>query len=208
MRRRSKALILLAATLLVGGAADAKPADQERWDSKYDTQAYIFGTEPVRFLAEHVHLLPKGKALDLAMGEGRNGVFLAKQGFQVLGLDISEKGLSKARKLAEAQGVSIETKVVDLETYELEKDAYDVIVCTYYLQRSLFPQIKAALKRGGMAVVETYTLRHQKYNPKMKAEYLLREDELPELFNGFKVITYQTVDDGESAYASIIVQKP
>lgn len=193
---------------LLGGSADARPKDRERWDSKYDTKDYVFGKEPVRFLVEHVHLLPKGRALDIAMGEGRNGVFLATQGFRVLGLDISEKGLSKARTLAQEQGVTIETKVVDLETYELEKDAYDVILCTYYLQRSLFPQIRDALKHGGMAVVETYDIRHRKYNTKMREEYLLKEDELLELFKGFTIIKYQTTDDGESAFASIIVQKP
>lgn len=200
--------LALAACLLLAGPVHAKPKDQERWDSKYDTGDYLFGKEPIRFLKEHVHLLPKGRALDIAMGEGRNGVFLATQGFQVLGLDISEKGLAKARKLAAERGVTIETKVVDLDTYRLEPNAYDVILCTYYLQRSLFPQIKEALKPGGMALVETYTMRHQKYNPKMKAEYLLQEDELPALFAGLKVVLYQTVDDGESAYASILVQKP
>ena len=68
--------------------ADEK--DKIFWDKKYETEAYIFGKEPVGFLREHIDLLPRGKALDIAMGEGRNAVFLAKNGFNVDGCDISE----------------------------------------------------------------------------------------------------------------------
>ena len=123
--------------------------------------------------------MPKGKALDLAMGEGRNGVFLATKGFQVTGLDISEKGLEKAQALAKAQGVTIETKVVDLDQAPL-----------------------------GMIVVETYTIDHLKYRPQFRKEWLLEKNELVELFKDFTILDYQVVDNGESAFASIIAQKP
>ena len=141
------------------------------------------------------------------MGEGRNGVYLAAKGFNVLGLDISEKGLQKARQLAESQNAKIETQVVDLETHTLEKNAYDLIICTYYMQRDLFPQFMEALKPGGMALVETYNmdyLKYAKFNPK----WLLETNELLEIFKGFKIIRYQAFDDGEIAYSSILVQKP
>lgn len=200
--------MLASEATLLEQLADAAPQDQDRWDRKYQTDDYIFGTEPIPFLKEHIGLLPKGKALDIAMGEGRNGVFLATQGFDVTGLDISERGLKKAEALAEAQGVKVETNVVDLETYRLPTEAYDVIICTYYLQHNLFPQIKNALKSGGMAVVETYTLAHLKYRSRFPNRFLLRTNELLDLFQGLKVIRYQAYDDGTAAYASIIVQKP
>lgn len=185
-----------------------KQEDQERWDAKYDTESYIFGTDPVPFLKAHVDLLPKGKALDIAMGEGRNGVFLATRGFEVTGLDISPKGLAKARRLAEEHGGTVETKVVDLETHQLETNAYDVILCLYYMQRSLIPQITRALKPGGMAVVETYNLEHLKYRPEFPRQYLLETNELLRWFGDLKVLRYQFVDDGAAAYSSILVQKP
>ena len=81
----------------------AAQKDQSRWDKHYDIEEFLFGTEPIHFLKENINLLPKGKALDLAMGEGRNGVYLATQGFDVLGLDISPLGLNKAHKLAKHQ---------------------------------------------------------------------------------------------------------
>lgn len=200
-------LVILVVTSFAGTPLlYAKPRDKERWDKKYGTEAYIFGKEPVPFLKQNVHLLPKGKALDIAIGEGRNGVFLATQGFEVVGLDISEKGLAKAQQLAKQNGVSIETRVVDLENHQLEKNAYDVILLMYYMQRDLWPQINDALKPGGMAIIETYNidhLKHQKFNPK----WLLKTNELLEAFKDMKIIRYQAYEDNDQAYSSIIVQK-
>ena len=198
---------LLLFVLLIPAHLIAHEKDKSRWDSKYDTETYIFGITPIPFLVENLDLLPKGKTLDLAMGEGRHGVFLATKGFDVLGLDISAKGLQKAHRLAESQNTTIKTRVVDLETHTLEKNAYDLIVCTYYMQRDLFLQFKDALKPGGMALIETYNMDHLKYarfNPK----WLLRSNELLETFKNFKIIRYQAVDNGKIAYSSILIQKP
>jgi 2-polyprenyl-3-methyl-5-hydroxy-6-metoxy-1,4-benzoquinol methylase len=196
------------ALLICAGLAVAATKDKERWDAKYATDEYILGKAPIAFLEANVHLLPKGKALDLAMGEGRNGVFLATAGFQVTGLDISEKGLEKARKLAAERNVAIETKVVDLESHRLEPNAYDVVLCIYYLQRDLIPQIKQAVKPGGMVVIETYNLDYLKYNSRFNRQYLIESNELLDWFKDFKVIRYQTVDDGKTAFSSILAQKP
>jgi len=192
-------------TISVGEAATK---DKERWDRKYDTTQYIFGKTPIAFLQEHLHLLPKGKTLDIAMGEGRNGVFLAAKGFNVTGIDISETGLKKAHTLAKAHGVTIETKVVDLETYQLPAETYDVIICTYYLQQDLFPQIIQALKPGGMVVMETYTLDHLKYRARFPRQFLLKPNELLQHFEDLTILQYQMRDDGQAAYASILAQKP
>jgi 2-polyprenyl-3-methyl-5-hydroxy-6-metoxy-1,4-benzoquinol methylase len=201
------ACLILLMLILAGSSADAKPRDKERWNKYYDTDKYIFGEKPIRFLKENIHLLRKGKTLDIAMGEGRNGVYLATKGFDVLGLDISEKGLEKAHQLASANKVKIATQVADLETHQLTKNAYDLIICTYYMQRSLFPQFMDALKPGGMALVETYNLDYLKYK-KFKRKYLLEDNELLKIFADYKIIKYEIYDDGVEAYSSIIVQKP
>ncbi len=200
-------LALLIVSAVTGASlVDAKPRDKDRWDKKYDTEVFIFGKQAVPFLKQNIHLLPKGRALDIAMGEGRNGVYLATQGFEVVGVDISEKGLAKARQLAKQNGVTIETRVVDLENHQLEKNAYDVILLMYYMQRDLWPQLKEALKPGGMAIIETYNvdhLKHMKFNPK----WLLKSNELVTAFPGMKIIRYQAYEDDKQAYSSIIVQK-
>jgi len=186
----------------------AAEEDKERWDKKYDTEIYIAGRDPIPFLQDHTDLLPKGKALDLAMGEGRNGVYLATQGFQVTGVDISEVGLKKARALAAEKSVTIATVVTNLEQYDIPPNTFDVIICTYYLQRDLFPKIAAALKPGGVAVIETYTLDNLQYRPKFNRAYLLKPNELLSMLPGLRVLRYQEVDTGHAAFASILAQKP
>ncbi len=207
LRGIGRNLFLLACLVLIPSLISAAPRDQSRWDRKYATEEFIFGTQPIRFLVENVHLLPKGRVLDLAMGEGRNGVYLATQGFDVVGLDISLKGLNKAHLLAKHNNVKIETRVVDLEKHQLKKNTYDVVLCTYYLQRNLFDQIKNALKPGGMALIETYNIDYLRY-ANFSRKYLLEPNELLEIFKDFKIIRYQAYDDGKEAYSSIIAQKP
>ncbi|MDA8561005.1 class I SAM-dependent methyltransferase [Nitrospinae bacterium] len=185
----------------------AKPKDKDRWNSKYETEVYLFGEKPIPFLVDNVHILRKGKVLDIAMGEGRNGVYLATQGFEVLGLDISEKGLAKAHNLAKKNNVTIETKVVDLESFTLEPNSYDVILCTYYMQKDLFKQFQSALKPGGMIVVETYNVDYLKY-AQFSRKWALDTNEMLDIFKDLRVIRYQDYDDGKEAYSSIIAQKP
>ena len=205
----TKRIAILTTLLFLCSASSllAKPKDKERWNSKYKTDIYLFGEQPIPFLVNNFHILPKGKVLDIAMGEGRNGVYLATQGFDVTGLDISERGLEKAHKLAEKNNVSIKTKVVDLETHRLEPNSYDVILCTYYMQRNLFKQFESALKPGGMIVVETYNVDYLKY-ARFSRKWALDTNELLDIFKGLRVIRYQDFDNGKEAYSSIIAQKP
>lgn len=184
--------------------------DKMFWNKKYETEAYLFGKEPVEFLREHIDILPKGKTLDIAMGEGRNAVFLAKNGFEVDGCDISEKAVEKAQELAKENQVTIHAFVTDLELYKLPEKTYDVITCFYYLQRNLVPQIKDALKPGGMIMYETYTMENLERGlegPKNK-DYLLKTNELLDFFRDFKIIYYrEIVLNNRKAIASLIAQK-
>jgi SAM-dependent methyltransferase len=209
---RKFSLVFLSLFSLVGflplDSLWAAEEDKERWNKKYETKTYLFGREPIPFLKDHIDLLPKGAALDLAMGEGRNGVFLATKGFQVTGVDISEAGFKKAQALAAEKKVTLTTVVADLEQYTIPPDTFDLIMCTYYLQRKLFPKIAAALKPGGMVVIETYTVDHLEYRPTFNREFLLERNELLTLLPGLRVLRYQEVDTGDAAFASILAQKP
>jgi tellurite methyltransferase len=209
---RTVGLWLLSLLTLVGFVALdsswAAEEDKERWNKKYETETYLFGRDPIPFLKDHVDLLPKGAALDLAMGEGRNGVFLATKGFQVTGVDISEAGFKKARALAAEKGVTLTAVVADLEQYNIPPNTFDVIICTYYLQRDLFPKIAAALKPDGIVLIETYTVDHLRYRPTFNKAFLLERNELLTLLPGLRVLRYQEVDTGGTAFASILAQKP
>lgn len=148
-------------------------------------------------MKDHVGLLPKGQVLDLAIGEGRNAIFLATQGFDVTGVDISEEGLKKAQALAAKHGVRIATIVAGLETYKIPANTFDVIICTYYLQLDLFPKLAAALKPGEIALVETYTMDHLQYRPRFNKAFLLEPNELLSMLPGLRIVRYQEVDTGK-----------
>ncbi|MEW6058494.1 MAG: methyltransferase domain-containing protein [Bdellovibrionota bacterium] len=188
---------------------DASNSTKSRWDNLYRKhKGYVFGKEPAAFLVENMSSLPKfGKALDIAMGEGRNAVFLAKKGFEVDGVEISEVAIRKARQLANENKVRIHAINADLNKYQIAPQAYNLIIVFYYLQRSLAPQIVKGLKPGGILVFETNTIDHLKYDRTYNREYLLQKDELKTLFKELEVLKYEERDDGVGVVASLIARK-
>ncbi len=178
------------------------PAESTTWDKIFETDEYVLGKEPTDLLRNNINLLPRGKALVLAMGEGPNAVFLAEHGYDVEGCDISTNALKKANRLADKRGVSIRAFQADLVNTKLEKEKYDLVTCIDYLQLDLIPQMKAALKPGGMVIMSVRTFF-------WKFTYLA-EGELLNLFRdaGMKVISYRemALNEGET-YANIIAQK-
>ncbi len=165
-------------------------------------------TSPSQFLVENISLLPRGRVLDIAMGSGRNTVYLAKMGFEAEGMDISPEAVEKALKLARDNGVTIRAEVVDLEKdYRIPESAYDVIVCFNYLQRSLFPQIKAALKNGGMIIYETYIIDQARFGRPRNPDFLLQYNELLNLFRDFRCLRYREGIFTGRAIASLLAQK-
>lgn len=184
--------------------------DRGQWDSFFNTDTYVFGKEPAAFLKDQLHTLPIGRALDIAMSEGRNAVFLAKKGFLVDGVDYSEVAIRKAQRLARENRVSIQAINADLNHYAIKADTYNLIVNINYLQRSLVPGIKRGLKKGGYVVFESWTVEQQKNAPSqhIRRDYLLEKGELRELFKDFKIVLYRETNDGKDALASLIARKP
>jgi SAM-dependent methyltransferase len=145
-------------------------SELERWQERYATDEYRFGTAPNAFLAAQAHLLPKaGKALAIADGEGRNGVFLAERGLDVLSLDFSPNAQGKARKLAAARGVTLRTEQADVINWSYPADTYDVVAAIFFqfaapLERAaIFAGIKRTLKKGGLLLLEGYGPRQLDY---------------------------------------------
>ncbi len=188
-------------------------SDQKRWDERLRGNEFALGKKPTPFLKRHIGLLPRGKTLDIATGEGRNAVFLAQHGFDVDAVDISNTGLKKVRKLAQSVGVKIHTLHADLDTFKIKEGQYDLITNLYFLNRSLIPKIKKGLRKGGKVVFETYILEHRSLaagGPK-QSKYFLKSNELLRFFNGFKVLRYRegVFREGgkRKAIASLIAEK-
>jgi len=138
------------------------------WDERYSAEEYAYGTNPNNFLEANVSSIPKGKVLSLAEGEGRNAVFLAKQGYSVTAVDSSLVGLNKARKLAEENGVIVEFIHTDLAEYDLGENKWDGIVSIFCplpssIRKQLHKKVEAALKRNGVFLLEAYTPAQLKY---------------------------------------------
>jgi tellurite methyltransferase len=165
--------------------------------------------EPAQFLVENIELLPKGRALDVAMGGGRNAIYLARMGFEVEGVDLSAEAVRSALESARRVGVTIRAQIADLEgDYCIKEDAYDVIVCFNYLQRSLIPQIKDGLRKGGMVVYETFIIDQAQFGKPRNPDYLLKYNELLDMFRDFRCLRYREgVMPGPKAIASIVAQR-
>jgi len=135
--------------------------DEAFWNQRYAREGYLYGTEPNSFLAEQYQLL-RGPVLSLSEGEGRNAVFLAAQGLEVLGVDLSAVALDKAMKLAKSRGVQITTRVCDLATFEPEAEHYGSVVSISahlpsQVRNRLYPLVEGALRPGGIILLEAYS---------------------------------------------------
>jgi len=165
--------------------------------------------QPSPFLVENIDLLPKGRTLDLAMGGGRNAVYLAKVGYEAEGIDISREAVDAALELARKTGVHLKAHVQDLEgNIHFDKDAYDVIICFNYLHRPLIPKMKNALRKGGMIVYETYIVDQIRFGRPRNPDHLLKQNELLHIFREFRCLRYREgIIESRKALAGIIAEK-
>jgi len=139
------------------------------WDSRYSTDEFVYGTEPNAFLREQARRLPTGAAvLCLAEGEGRNSTFLAGRGCRVTGVDASQVGMDKTRRLAEERGVHVTTLVADLAEYDAGTDIWDAVVSIFAhlpptIRAPLRMKLRSAIRVGGLFLLEHYHPRQLEY---------------------------------------------
>lgn len=145
-------------------------SEYERWENRYRVPGYAFGTEPNYFLASCKALLPRsGKALAVADGEGRNGIWLAEQGLDVLSIDFSPTAQEKARALAKQRGVSLTIAPADVHAWDYPDAAFDVVVEIFTQFSSPAERAKKwagmrkALKPGGLLIIQGYTPKQLQY---------------------------------------------
>jgi SAM-dependent methyltransferase len=145
-------------------------SEYERWENRYRVPGYAFGTEPNYFLAGCRTLLPRsGKALAVADGEGRNGIWLAEQGLDVLSIDFSPAAQEKARALAKQRGVSLTIASADVHTWDYPEAVFDVVVEIFTQFSSpaerarKWAGMRKALKPGGLLIIQGYTPKQLQY---------------------------------------------
>ena len=145
-------------------------SEHARWQGRYGISDYLFGKAPNYFLASCKPLLPKsGKALAVADGEARNGVWLAEQGLDVVSIDFSEAAQGKAAALAKERGVAINLVHTDVHAWDYPPDVFDVVVeiFTQFSTPAERPRkwagMRKALKPGGLLILQGYTPKQLEY---------------------------------------------
>ncbi len=196
------------------------------WDERYRTEDYVFGEEPNAFLASQADLVHRHRrALAVADGEGRNGVWVAEQGLQVVSVDSSPLGLAKARRLAARRSVMIETVEADLAAFDWPEGAFDLVVAIFInfagppLRDAIFAGMQRALAPGGTLILEGYRPEQIAYgtggpgNP----EYLYTRQLLEDSFSDMRILHLVERDAeiregsahaGMSALIDLVARKP
>lgn len=194
------------------------------WNERFSGEDYLFGTEPADFVRRVAPGLPEGKLLSVADGEGRNSVWLAGQGHQVTAMDGSEVGVAKARRLAEARGVSVDFHVADIAAWDWTAQPFDVVLGVFIqfagpqLRSQIFDGMKAALRTGGLLLLHGYTpeqLAHGTGGPRA-VENLYTEDLLRAAFADMEILTLTSYEaeisegkghSGRSALIDLVARK-
>jgi SAM-dependent methyltransferase len=134
---------------------------QKKWNDRYGSEDYFFGKEPNEFLKNKIEEIPPGKALFIGDGEGRNSVYAAKKGWNVISLDISDVAKTKAKKLADENNVQLEYIVCDALDYDFPVEKFDLVAIIYFHveteRRMDFDQnIIRSLKPNGKIILLVY----------------------------------------------------
>ena len=190
--------------------------DERFWNKRYAGDDYLYGTEPNSFLVAQYKLL-REPVLSLSEGEGRNAVFLASRGLEVVCVDISAVALEKAKRLAKSRGVEITTIVCDLEDFEPEERRYGSVVSISAhlpsrVRHRLYPLIEQSLRPGGTIVLEAYSENQLSRNtggPK-DLDMLMTVDKLRREFPNCEPLLLRDVErevsegEGHTGMASVV----
>jgi SAM-dependent methyltransferase len=160
--------------------------DRLKWNEKYQSENYP--DEPAAIVKQYSQLAGGKKVLDIAAGNGCNALFLARKGFSVDAVDISEAGL----KLFAGKYTDIHPICADLDNFDILPNRYDLIINIKYLNRRLFPYIRAGLNRGGILIFQTFLDSPDGGEEQsLSRDYRLRENELLHAFLSLKILLYR-----------------
>jgi len=189
--------------------------ERDKWDERYRGGAYAERTHPTALLEEWLDRLPRGRALDIACGAGRNALYLAARGFRVDAIDVSEAGLERGRAAADRLGLEISWHCADLEedTQALPRGPYDLVVWVRYVNAALLGPLVERLAPGGHVLVEQHLQTTAEVVGPSGSAFRLAPHELERSAAGLAIAHYHeglVVDpDGRTAaLAQLIASRP
>ena len=172
----------------------------QRWDDRYKTEEFAYGTAPNNYLKEQIEKLATGSILFPAEGEGRNAIFAAKLGWKVSAFDISEEGRNKAILLAKNNNVSIDYEVGELENLDFQEEQFDAIALIYAhfpatIKSEIHKQLNQLLRKDGIIIFEAFSKKHLEYVTKNEKvggpkdiESLFSIEEIKADFHNYEII--------------------
>ncbi|HKQ78172.1 MAG TPA: methyltransferase domain-containing protein [Blastocatellia bacterium] len=182
------------------------------WDERYERGEQT-NDEPHPLVVEFASKLEPGRALDLACGVGRHAIWLAERGWRVTAVDNSRVGIEILRRRADAKGLVIDSRIADLERHDfiIEPAAYDLILICRYLQRDLFPAIRAGARIGGVVIAVIAMVDDDPQIKPMNPAFLLNPGELRVEFEGWNLTSeFEGKPDGDErrrAMAEIVARR-
>lgn len=172
--------------------------DRKKWNARYEANAG--NPDPSSLLVKYLPLVSRGRALDIACGNGRNSLFLARNGFRVDAVDISDVALGRLPD--EESGIN--PICHDLDTWEIPGNRYELIISIRFTDRRLFPMIESGLKPGGVVIFESFIGENK--------AYCLAPNELLRTFASFRVMYYEEQElEGSDSFdqsVSFVAVKP
>ncbi len=187
-------------------------SDRDTWDTRYAARADRPLPPPSALLVQCRDLLPAGRALDLACGDGRNAVYLARAGWTVDAIDRSHTALRTLLAHAREARLTVHAVQADLTSFRLPIARYAVVVQVRYLERALLPAIATSLAPGGMLVCETFLREQARIGHPRNPAFLLEPGELPARLSDLAVVMYEEgllETESEPAYlARLVARRP
>lgn len=162
------------------------------WNARWRAKALDADWEADPWLQRVLPLLPPGRALDVACGNGRNSLFLAERGFAVTAIDYSPEALAMLRREADARSLDVVTRQVDLENDpQLPEGPFDIVLDFFYLHRPLLPRLQERLRPGGLMVLRTFSSAGPFPGGPDNPAFVLKPGELPRVFHGWEILAYE-----------------
>ena len=187
-------------------------SDRRDWESRQRARSDGDIRPPSSFLVEQLARLPGGRGLDLASGDGRHALYLARRGWRVEAIDFAHAGLARLLAIGRRDALPLDVVQADLESFRLPRERYDVVVNIRYLQRSLFPALKASVRRGGAVVFETFIRDQRQLGHPRNPAFLLERGELAAHFDGFEVLACEEgrfeTESGAAFLARLLARRP
>jgi tellurite methyltransferase len=160
-----------------------------KWEERHRS-AEVGEAEPS--VVEFISLLPRGRALDIAAGKGRNSIALARSGIHVVAVDWSETAANLLALIAKKEELAIEPVIADLEeSLPFRLESFDIVLNVSFLERGLFPSLKKALRRGGVLLFDTFLIDQAASGHPRDPRFLLGHYELADLLSDMELIRYR-----------------